>query len=112
MKFYFNLKKIIGNKIYHALLISLLLFFTSILEIVGIGLFIPLLGILLDENKVTFYNQFIYSISNYLNFSNPLVMILTLIFFFIVLKNIILYLITSYINGFLVNLFRFLSTNF
>jgi len=112
MKFYFNLKKIIGNKIYHALLISLLLFFTSILEIVGIGLFIPLLGFLLDDNKVTFYSQFIYSISNYLNFSNPLVMILTLIFFFIVLKNIILYLITSYINGFLVNLFRFLSTKF
>jgi ABC-type bacteriocin/lantibiotic exporter with double-glycine peptidase domain len=82
------------------------------LEIVGIGLFIPLLGFLLDDNKVTFYSQFIYSISNYLNFSNPLVMILTLIFFFIVLKNIILYLITSYINGFLVNLFRFLSTKF
>jgi len=112
MKFYFNLKKIIGNKIYQALFISLLLFFTSILEIVGIGLFIPLLGFLLDDNKINFYSQFIYSISNHLNVSNPLVMILTLIFFFIALKNITLYLITSYINEFLVNLFRFLSTNF
>lgn len=110
MKLYLNLKKILGSRIYNTFFISLFLFFSSILEIIGIGLFIPLLGFLLEDNKINFYSKFIFSISSNLNFLNPIIIVLLLISFFLVLKNFSLYLISKYINSFLVNLRRSLST--
>jgi ABC-type multidrug transport system fused ATPase/permease subunit len=118
MNLFLKLKKILGNKFYNTLVISFFLFLISILEIISIGLFIPLFGFLLDDNKLSFFNGITFLPFNFFNYfasftqQNQILITLFLIFTFISLKNFSSYLIVNYINNYLVNLFRHLSTSF
>lgn len=118
MNLYLKLNKILGKKFYYTLIISFFLFLISILEIISVGLFIPLFGFLLDDNKSSIFSGTISLISNFFNYfgfytqQSQIIITLFLIFTSIALKNFFSYLIVNYINNYLVNLFRHLSTSF
>ncbi len=84
MKFFdliFKVKMLLDNKDRISILIlSFFTFIGLILEVIGIALIIPIISLTIsEENKNKFLDINILEISNYFNFSDPLIFLLTLL---------------------------------
>jgi ATP-binding cassette, subfamily B, bacterial PglK len=84
MKFFdliFKVKMLLDNKDRISILIlSFFTFIGLILEVIGIALIIPIISLTIsEENKNEFLDINILEISNYFNFSDPLIFLLTLL---------------------------------
>ncbi len=88
------------------LIIAIFLFISMILEVLGIGLLIPVLEIIFGEKNETFSN-FIELIG--LNYNSKNLIVIFIIFFLV--RTILIILITFYQNNFVAKILRFLGND-
>lgn len=76
-----NFFSLIESKLHYSL-ICLLIFFGSIIEVLGISVAIPFIEVLTNSTKKTFYNKYLFDFSNYFKIDLITLIILILFLFF------------------------------
>lgn len=89
--------------------IVLALFFQSLLEALSVGMVIPLLSVLIDPDRTTNFLKSYFIFLNDYSQSDIIIILLSLIFVFFLLKAITLYLIIKYNFKFIYNIQIFLK---
>ena len=76
-----NFFSLIESKLHYSL-ICLLIFFGSIIEVLGISVAIPFIEVLTNSTKKTFYNKYLFDFSNFFKIDLITLIILILFLFF------------------------------